>query len=53
MPTYKGHWYAKVKQSFEIDAEDDEEFETLVEREMDLRNAVEGTDWHYDLEDVE
>lgn len=52
MPTWKGKWYARVEQEFEIEAETREEAEELLEQEQSPQRVVElidiETEWDED-----
>jgi hypothetical protein len=45
MPRYTGRWKARVEQDFDIEAADDEEFETLLEQEQLPSRVVELLDF--------
>jgi hypothetical protein len=45
MPRWTGRWTARVDQSFEIDADSEEEFEKLLDEEMAPSNVVELFDF--------
>jgi len=51
MTTYTGRWTARVEQDFEIEAESREEFESLIEEEMNPRSVVELTDFEYEVDE--
>lgn len=50
---FRGTWSARVVQSFEIEAEDRDEFERLIQEEMAPKNVVELQDFEYFAEDPE